>query len=100
MTSTVDMFLGNKSIDKDCFSYTGDGKSNMDKTNSLPQYSRDNQILTVERHFSETTTLSEALKQYILESREKTRLDAPENRLYNNPSNTTAVVSTKEDDSI
>lgn len=80
-------------MDGDNFSYTGDGKNNMDKSSSLPQYSRDNQTLTVEYHFSDAITLREALKQYLFERRRKEQLDTSENRLYGN---TTAVASTKE----
>ena len=96
MRGTVDTFLEMKSIDGDIFSYTGDGKNEMDKSNSLPQYSRDNQILTVERHFSDSITLHEVLKQCLSERWRKERFDTLGNRLYNGSGNTTAVASTKE----
>ena len=95
--SAIDASLEVKRMDRDIFSYTGDGKNDMDKTNHLPQYSRGNQILTVERHFSDTTTLHEALKQYISERWRKERLDTPETGLCNRSGNTTAVASTEKD---
>lgn len=86
-----------ENIERGNFSYTGDGKRDMDKANNLPQYSRGNQILTVERHFSDATTLHEALKQYIFERRLKDQLDTSDTSFYNRSSNTIAVTSTKED---
>lgn len=96
MRGTVDTSLEVNRMDGDNFSYTGDGKNDMDKTNGLPQYSRDNQTLTVERHFSDAITLREALKQCLSEQWRKARLDTQETRLYNGSGNTTAVASTKE----
>lgn len=85
-----------KGMDGDTFSYTGDGKNDMDKTNNLAQYSRDNQILTVERRFSDTTTLREALKQYISERQRKEQAGTPEDRLCNRSGNAAAAASAKE----
>ena len=96
MRGTVDTSLEVNSMDRDNFSYTGDGKNNMDKTNGLPQYSHDNQTLMVERHFSDSITLHEILKQCLSERWRKERLDTLETRLYNGSGNTTAVASTKE----
>ena len=83
-------------MDWDNASYTGDGKNDMDKTNGLPQYSRDDQILTVEYHFSDAISLREALKQHLSEQWRKERLDTLETRLYDGSGHTTAVASAKE----
>ena len=81
-----------RGMDGDRLSYTGGGKKDMDKTNG--SYSRDNQILTVERHFSGTVTLHEALKQYISERRRKKQLDTSKT---SGSSNAAAAASAKED---
>ncbi len=67
----------------------------MDKTGKtcLPQYTRDNAMLTIESRFVGTDSIKELIKRYLLERREhEIYLNA-----VNKPDNMAAVTSAEED---
>ena len=78
--------------------YTGDGKIEMDKAyhESLPEYSRGNQTLTVESSFSGAMTIQQIIKQYLIEQKSIFGLDGSLKDNYNGVGNMAVVTSTKE----
>lgn len=98
MKSTVAAFPIMIIMDGKGKEYIGDGKNEVDKAyhKHLSEYSRDNQILTVESSFSGTMTIQQIMKQYLTEQKSKIKLDGLSKEKYNELGNRAVVASAKE----
>ena len=74
-------------------SYNGNGDPCMDKTekSNIIQYEYDNNIVSVERHFTDNIHINDVIKKYLIDQQKNFILHKSDERCYNGHSNIAVV---------